>query len=164
MKKLIHFIGLKRSGNHAVINWLLRNISFTSGAESQFYNDVFNPWQTLDPKLVYQPNPDTNSITLLSYEDIPLGQIAELPTIIAERELIPDAEIHKVLLIRDPFNLFASRMKHIDNLNRNGITRGITLMPWTTVKELWKQYAREFLNNESLLQSKIGINYNLWFA
>ena len=61
---------------------------------------------------------------------------------------------YDVLIIRDPFNLFASRLK-----NNFLATKSKT----KTARELWIDYAKEFLGETNYLQhNKVCINYNLW--
>jgi hypothetical protein len=66
-------------------------------------------------------------------------------------------EIFDVLIIRDPFNLFASRLKAGDVLT------GIDNVD--EIKSLWKYYAKEYLDETNFLsQNKITINFNQWFS
>lgn len=58
-----------------------------------------------------------------------------------------------LLVLRDPFNLFASRLKLSDSAGY--IRRG---------QRLWPIYAREFLGETNYLgDSKIAVDYNAWF-
>ena len=63
---------------------------------------------------------------------------------------------YDVLLLRDTFNLIASRLK-------KGFlsvkTKGMSLT------DMWIEYAKEFLEETSYLSNnKVIINYNLWFS
>jgi hypothetical protein len=59
-----------------------------------------------------------------------------------------------ILILRDPFNLFASRLR---------AGKDLTLTSVATAVRIWKQHAREF-NGQSrhLTQSPVLINYNRW--
>jgi hypothetical protein len=59
-----------------------------------------------------------------------------------------------VIILRDPFNLFASRIKggfpHVKSSRYNLI-------------DYWLFYAKEFLNETNYLKyQKVAVNYNLW--
>jgi hypothetical protein len=57
-----------------------------------------------------------------------------------------------VLVLRDPFNLFASRRKS-----------GYGGVSGTTAMKMWKQHAREFLGLRNLLTNRrVLVNYNRW--
>ena len=66
------------------------------------------------------------------------------------------AKRYDVLILRDPFNLLASRLK------KN--FRDVKTAEKTAVA-LWLEYAREYLGETSYLKHhKICINYNQWFG
>lgn len=64
--------------------------------------------------------------------------------------------MHNVLVLRDPFNLFASRW-------RASRTTGLGLRSLGQTVVLWKSYAREYLGMTNSLPRRISINYNQWF-
>lgn len=51
MNSIIHFFGLKRSGNHAILNWVLKN-AFKQSDEVLFRNCVYSPYSH-PPKIIY---------------------------------------------------------------------------------------------------------------
>lgn len=171
MRRLIHFFGLRRSGNHAIINWIQKNIdSVEDEALSIHYNDIYvplytNPLRVLEPKDVKVAAPYNNITILLSYEDIPLTEVAKLPTIAGQDEIIENAEKYRILVLRDPFNFFASRLQRVRTLESKGITTNIIQQQsLTEIVKLWKDYAKEFLGRTTLLGDKVAINYNRWVS
>jgi len=58
-----------------------------------------------------------------------------------------------IMLLRDPFNLFASRFKHKD-------IREHTLKKSKFFKKIWKQYAMEYLGETDTWESKYCVSYN----
>lgn len=63
---------------------------------------------------------------------------------------------YDVLILRDPFNLIASRIKSNNLRVKN---------PNRTVVELWIAYAKEYLGETNFLKNnKVCINYNQWFS
>jgi len=66
-------------------------------------------------------------------------------------------ERYDVLIVRDPFNFFASRLK------AGAVLTGIDNVD--DVKNLWKDYAKEYLGETNFLShNKIIINFNQWFS
>ena len=58
-----------------------------------------------------------------------------------------------LLLIRDPFNLFASRFR-----GRWQISNALR------ARKLWKMYAREFLGDQNKISNKVCLKFNDWFS
>jgi hypothetical protein len=91
-----------------------------------------------------QGDPAKPPCVVVSFEDLPLDNGAQL--------------VHPsrtVLLLRDPFNTFASRLKRFrDNPVRN---RPNAIRP-----AQWKQYAREFLKPR-YLPDAVRVNFNRWY-
>jgi hypothetical protein len=69
-----------------------------------------------------------------------------------------------VLLLRDPYNLFASRMKRESDNNDNRYSL-LAVDERETLIRLWKQYAREFLGETNYLRfNKTVISFNRWVS
>jgi hypothetical protein len=169
MNKQEHRItGMSRSGNHAVINWIL---SQTSG-RTCFLNcsePKFNPFATarpLDDGLSIIVNYDdfdldaelrgefsNKDLLVYSHEDCFLGTIARGPFEDNHDSMVgPSLHRTDVLILRDPFNLFASRLR-----------AGFGEVSNETALRIWKQHAREFLGiRHYLKQHRVLINYNRW--
>jgi hypothetical protein len=127
-EKEMCIVGLSRSGNHAVINWLLNQLQepylFLNCAEPKT-----NPFDTARPLNEAGRTFSTNiedfnydaektatapkrQVLLYNYEDSFLGPLGKK----AERQKMqqwvgPSGLRKEILILRDPFNLFASRIK-----------------------------------------------------
>lgn len=156
IEKEIRFVGLQRSGNHAVINWILKQCE----GDILFFNDV-DSVDPLDSSRIMQGdiNSDCLECLLYSYEDRLLNAIAR-PGFYPENNS-RHTNVRKrydVLVIRDPFNFFASRSKHAVVLSGES-----NYISGLSVPNLWITYAKEYLNETSYLKNnKIVINYNRW--
>lgn len=161
---------MRRSGSHAFLNWL----SASTQGKVCFLNDVtrfsdITPDQlSYDlPSLSVQKRARVNEkkeLLLYNFEDVNLESRADwwLP------ELLKGTSTNRqtVLLLRDPYNLFASRMKTRDNMPDNEFA--INIAPREdalidAVRSLWLQHAKEFLRLTSILGCEVvRVNYNLW--
>ena len=98
MKKIIQVYGLRRSGSHAIINWLKHNLEKVyGGSKVGFLNDAVELRENFRPR--YEWGLENCDALIVSYEDTPL-----------EVNLISEP-YHRVVLIRDIHNLSASRLK-----------------------------------------------------
>ena len=161
-QKEIRFIGLRRSGNHALINWIK-----AQERDCYFLNTIIAGMSPFRQKHLHFPNKgfrneawgkfNPKECFLYSYEDQSLVQITK-----PEYEKKHDLYMGKtktrydVLLLRDPFNLMASRLRkgYLDVKSR-----GVSLV------DMWIEYAREFVGDtQYLTNNKVVINYNKWFS
>lgn len=147
-------IGLRRSGNHAIIGWILAQ---HRGA-SLFLNEALpavSPHRTRLRSWHWQPARDraTPPFLLYSYEDQALLAVVH-PTRRPYRTFFagPSAVRSDLLILRDPFNLAASRLQW-------GVERPDRVR---TALELWKSYAREFVGDLNTLPFKIPVSFNAW--
>lgn len=171
-QKEIRMVGLRRTGNHAILNW----IRSQQPGEIGFLNDVAagqNPYRYKSENLrryypehskmaaVYRRQSmgefERRDCLIYSYEDWSLRRIAH-KRFERNRALYVGRSGRRfdLLILRDPFNLFASRLK-----------QGF----WTTkvagvsMVDLWLEYAREFLGESDYLgKDSVCVNYNRWFA
>lgn len=161
-KKEIRIVGLRRSGNHAIINWIRKQ----QKGEVLHLNNVRagkNPYRVLyhhyrtdrlrQEALGYFTKKDC---LISSYEDYNLEDITD-KNFAKKHDLYlgKTEQRYDVIIIRDPFNLLASRLqKGYTSIKSNQ----------NTVIDLWIAYAKEYLGETQFLQNnKIGINYNQWF-
>ena len=114
MKNVIYTLGIRRSGNSPIRNWV----------SDQFPNSrtFLNAAQTI---LTQLESVKEDSV-IVSFEEMPV-------------EVFNDNEHKKVLMLRDPANLWASRIKHYDALSSK--KRYISPM----VTNLWLNHAKKFL-------------------
>jgi len=161
-------IGMSRSGNHAIINWILSQASgrtcFLNCAEPQS-----NPYVTARPLdsghriIANFPEFDVEAelvgkfadkdLLLVSHEDCFLGTVAKGAYEDNHDSFVgPSLSRRDVLILRDPFNLFASRLRG----QFGSVSTGTAL-------RIWKQHAREFLGVRRYLKHpRILIDYNQW--
>ncbi len=161
-KKEIRVVGLRRTGNHGIINW----IKSQNSGEVWHLNNILvkqNPY-----RVNYHHFPEERwrrealgnfslkECLIYSYEDWSLEQIAD-PHFEKKHDLYfgKSETRYDILILRDPFNLLASRFKrNYMNVKENH----------QTVEQLWIAYAKEFLGQtQHLKYNKICINYNQWF-
>ncbi|MEQ8465416.1 hypothetical protein [Coleofasciculus sp. E1-EBD-02] len=161
-QKEIRVVGLKRSGNHAIINWIRK----------QHHGEVWhlnkipvkrNPYRFLYehyPKETLKQEAKGNftkkDCLIYSYEDHALEQITDKEFDKKSELYLGESAIkYDVIILRDPFNMLASRFK-------KGYMK--VKCPDRTLVELWISYAQELLEETQLLKNnKIVINYNQWF-
>lgn len=184
-QKEIRIIGLKRNGNHAVINWIekqatgfvvhLNDIRVGENPYRCIYNSLAqdhprNSWmgqQILrypqyrgkegfelierEAKGDFQPK----DCLIYSYEDYEISKISShFSEYKHDFYFGKSAQRYDVLILRDPFNMLASRLKS----NKNPVKS------WhKTVVDMWIDYAKEYLGETNYLKyNKIAVNYNQW--
>lgn len=172
----VRIIGMARSGVHAIVNWITAQID----GRYCYLNCVdlkSNPFRTarsLTEGRPYRANYDSFDLQqeqsgdfsakdylLYNYEDCFLGMVCH-----DEFEARHDAFVGPskrrldVLVLRDPFNLFASRKKAAFV---NPDTADVYVVSWKTARRIWKQYAREFIDGPRYLSNELVlIRYNDW--
>ncbi|HAC64415.1 MAG TPA: hypothetical protein DCF68_12955 [Cyanothece sp. UBA12306] len=157
----ICFHGMARSGNHAIIDWIISMYP----EKVDFWNCVGN----IKKKIIFRKK----YVLIHSYENRSLADFSQ-----SDLEKYHDLFFGKsqqrydVLLIRDPFNLFASRLQQV-KLQKLGESENKFYMghpkyiygasnPETYVS-IWKEHAKEYLQKTSYLKhNKITISYNQW--
>ncbi len=164
-------IGLRRSGNHVITNWIKEQ----QEGEVWYLNNIKvykNPYREL---YFYYPKPHLKleatgnfirkDSLIYSYEDCDLSEISD-PEFAKKHDLYfgKSQARYDVLILRDPFNFFASRLmasrKKINKLDMSFVRNAEQ-----TVAELWIDYAKEFLGQTNrLVHNKVVINYNLWVS
>jgi hypothetical protein len=167
-------VGMSRSGNHAVINWIMsqaqgplcflncvepktnpfhsaRPLARGGGAEDVYLTNMAD----FDFERERQGTFSHKDYLIYSLEDCFLGMVAS-------REFEDNHDVFvgrsarrcDILILRDPFNLFASRLKS-----------GYSQITLGTTARMWKQHAREFLGRRTYLtQERISLSYNAWVA
>lgn len=174
MKKLFIVYGMKRTGNHAIINWLLAHDKFV------FFNNIVPIGPILDGKHAVPPPMDFNEwLRGRNFREnrIVIDNFKKLffrnRTMIASLEdhnlkfspfkNVP-VEVTNILLLRDPFNLLSSRIRKGSVLHRPLIYPTEMNAFMKRVPELWKSYASEFLGLTDYLDNKVSIYFNSWFS
>jgi hypothetical protein len=165
----IRVVGMSRSGNHAIVNWILAQwpgrTCFLNCAEPGW-----NPFWTTRPRTPELPGwralyegfeieaeragrLSRKDLLVHSYEDTFLGPFKK-----AENEARHDEWVGAsrrridLLILRDPRNLFASRL-----------ASGYGWLDDQLVTRVWSQHAREFLGlRRNLRQERLLVSYNEW--
>ncbi len=167
-QKEFRVMGMSRSGNHAIINWILRQAAgrncFLNCAEGK--TNPFVSAREADNGLPYEANYaefewereqsgllTQKNLLIHSYEDSFLGYVCH-PLFEQNHDQWVGASKarYDLLILRDPFNLFASRL-YAD----------LSALSLSTAVRIWKQHANEFLGlRRTMNQQRILINYNRW--
>lgn len=163
--KEIRFFAMMRSGQHAIINWLLAQLP-----EHSFVNDPLHPINWIHGKAKFS-KPDDLFLVYNVEDRFILSGIKECEEKLYDHSEERDGEIINVLILRDPFNMFASRYSR--ETNRKKLTTGekqheeimecswSPLEGWTSKKavECWKSHAKEIASPTVI---NLIINYNQW--
>ncbi len=165
----IRVIGMSRSGNHAIINWILAQwpgrTCFLNCAEPGW-----NPfasarprtpelpgWRALYPGFEIEAEREgrltRKDLLIHSYEDTFLGPFAKAENEDRHDEWVGgSARRIDLLIVRDARNLFASRL-----------ASGYGWLDDELVARVWSQHAREFLGlRRNLRQERLMVSYNDW--
>jgi len=149
----VRVVGLRRSGNHAVIGWILAQ----HPGRALFLNEALpgvSPHRTRQRLWQWQRprQPGAAGLLLYSYEDQSLLAVDFPRTPHRERYAGPARARRDLLLLRDPFNFIASRLRwEVDDTERVRAAVG-----------LWKTYAREFVGDTNVLPFKVPVSFNAW--
>jgi len=160
-KTFIRFFGMRRSGIHALNNWLISHLEgrvlYVNDA-SIIKNSIKKECNDLDclgdaAKKILPPyshitkgNIDSNDCVFLSYEDRDFLKTLSVPpnqdNVYGEFDKYSD-----IFLIRNPYNLFCSRARRgwLKNFDKKAA--------------LWKEMARNFLNPQG---DEVGIYFDEW--
>ena len=107
---ILVLFGMRRSGNHLAINWILGQVP----GFAVFYNNIRQNAHPFDVGMrEYRIRwPNRRPKIILSYEDLTPDQIAAgpLPDFLADRTRRHNATVLCGVILRDPYNLFASRL------------------------------------------------------
>lgn len=182
-QKAIRIVGLKRSGNHAIINWIRKQQAGTVWYLNNLRPQQ-NPYRYLDEHYPFDKwkkeakgDLTEKDCLIYSYENCELSKITD-PDFEEKRELYlgKSATEYDVLILRDPFNMLASMLhNHKKQLEQHGkITKnyfqgknkyGRDKKEGEDLISLWIDYAKEFLGETNFLdRNKVVINYNAWFS
>jgi len=167
-RQAVTFIGMRRSGNHPVINWIVSQAA--DPAHALFFNDLVEGRELsedgrLKDRLATAPLPSIRGRYRLSDE---VRRTHDLVVCSWEQKL-PDAprlpanviaEDHRrTLLLRDPFNTLASQAR-MGRWPTDAVPP--KLADWVA---LWKDYAREFIRiRDAGGQGEVAVSYNRWLT
>ena len=164
----IRLFGMKRSGNHPIVVWITAQYS----KPVHFLNNILHftdpfvthyDWRQLHNCVYIKGKPlgvrrtEKKQCLFISYEDLNLSLLNDQPILKDKENLLgKSGKEYNLLLIRDPFNMMASRFeKHKIYPEMEATTKSL---------EIWKVYAKEYLSWTNYLKNKITINFNEWFS
>lgn len=188
-QKEIRVIGLRRTGNHAIMNWIrkqqpgevfyINNAKINVNPFRHVYEDqvrkIKDPglegWRTNNVERWRKEaigEFSTKDCLVYSYEDQPLEKLCDR-TFEKKHDLYfgPSEIRYDLILLRDPFNLFASRLRA--SRRQTPETGSIDFMKvkarHISLPKLWVDYAKEYLGETQYLQHvKVPVNYNQWVS
>ncbi len=155
----ITFFAMKRSGHHAIINWMsylfpkpifyLNNvIPFTNPLKDQ--HAILTAKQSVANNHHFTHNISDPYAFMLNYEDLELN--SQIKKVRPNNPFPKPKYTFNILIVRDLLNLTASRIKHYPQKEM------IAKIPI-----LWNNHILEATNVTNFLSNKIVINYNQWF-
>lgn len=175
----ICFMGLQRSGNHAIINWiasqlnmpkvyllnainLIDNPYISACAENTNNTMIFNNF-SLDRQKESTGKLSYKDCLIYSYEDKDLLDICNIQHTDFINKCIGASKQHyNIMILRDPFNLLASRLQREYGGGRNSIS---VIHHMSYFIYIYKQYIKEFIGLTHIIpNNKILINFNQWIS
>lgn len=153
---LVKFFGMRRFGNHAVINWILGQ----SGNNSVKWKGHQILCKPLDPNDIKDfQRCDYRRTVVVNYEGVSLPDINE-ETIIPDKASIfgaPEQEVN-VVILRDLYNWLASYMRLSDSV--------LSMEDGAEKIRQWVVYAKEYASITDYLGTinKIAISFNQWHS
>ena len=163
----MRIIGLKRSGNHAIVNWILEQHKQIN-SDYCFINDVrpnTNPLKNKNGHSDYNDMVDKpKSLFVYSYEDRALKDICSQEFYEKRIEYVGKSlKVYAPLILRDPFNYFASRLKTNRKKGAQWAWGDENKKNRHTQINMWLSYAKEFINKMNIIKdNKIPVDFNLW--
>jgi hypothetical protein len=174
----LRVFALRRSGHHAILNWIRHQLPFRHWllndcrlGENPFEGAVLSSsvirgrWHE---HRVFHLGRETRGrhaskgALIYNFEESDLRDVPRLMPIEREGQWLgPSRQRQDILMLRDPFNLLASKLKwaygDVDRPSKPSFTEV------EAARELWKVHAREFLGETSFLSDLVPISYNAWF-
>ncbi|WP_375262393.1 hypothetical protein [Palleronia sp.] len=159
----IQVLGMSRSGNHAVCNWIFNQadapklfLNCAEGKTDPFatcrpFSEGQRGWREAPERSVPPGAGGDRALLMHSYEDSWFAHAFSRPLEAHHDEWLAESRRRvRLLILRDPFNLFASRLKMGAELS----------VP--VARKMWKQHAREALGDTRKVKDKVVVLYNRW--
>lgn len=109
--EILVVFGMRRSGNHLTIGWILDQVP----GNAVFYNNIRPGADPLSARMTeYRKNgAQEGHRVVLSYEDVSVDEMLQpaLTDFLSERVAHHGARVRFAVILRDPLNLFASRLQ-----------------------------------------------------
>ena len=157
-RKVLHLLhGMKRSGNHAVINWLLPQLSVA------FVNNFIPVGELLRGKPMPAPRPFAGWRELQPSGDALGGWLVSLED--HDLSVQPfegvDIPVRRLLVIRDPWQMFSSRLRKAGKVVMPAYPRAND-STMQRVVDLWKRHASCYLGEQGAYGGRIAILFDEW--
>lgn len=163
LMKFVTFTGMSRSGNHGVIRWLVAHYE-ECGYEVYFYNNTVVPFLEHINFMAPHMDKSVKKVLLVSLEDVQINQRFSNLSAVAD---------HNILLVRDPANLFASRLMGLApdrglsfpaayGEKEKAHAAAATSKALPAQVEKYKNHHAEFSGSSKFLKNKVCISYNSW--
>lgn len=177
----LRVLGLMRSGNHAIIEWILNQhsghpVCFLNNVRHGDHDPYLNYKQIIVKRIDYKSDIERlrsarKKLLVYSYEDRAEAVTSETDLLASvfqpdfntnrERYLMPSRSRFDVFIIRDPFNCMASRLKMMHDESR--IQKGVS--DPDLILHNWKILAREAIAlTKDPVPGKIVVSYNRWIS
>jgi hypothetical protein len=131
---------LKRSGQHAIINWFLKNFE----GSHRFFNNINSKKWKVEPEDIQKIWNKVDCL-ICNVEDY------DFSNEMSAHNFIPNLAATPIFVFRNPYNLVASRIAHTE-MSKNKTDLVMLL-------ENWKVYAKNFLQKK---ENYICFDY--WFS
>lgn len=173
-------VSLARSGHHGIINWIIGQcpgrVCYLNGVKPN--RNPYTAYVSKDLKGISEEEflkdkekknkALKKDYLIYSYEELPLEEIyTESFEFKHDKYLGKSSKRFDILILRDPYNYFASRLK----LEEMGLYDPNIRAKLTNKKArdaliiLWLQYAKEFLGQTAYLKNnKVVINFDKWVS
>lgn len=151
---LLH--GLKRSGNHALVQWLLPQLG------AAFFNNLVplgpllrgKPMPAPAPYAAWRARHGAPARVLASLEDHPLALSPFVDV---------DVATTRLLIVRMPDHLFASRIRKAFTVDMPAYPRTDGPVLRRAIA-LWKEHARCLLGDETGYPGRVAVLFDRWFV
>jgi hypothetical protein len=169
----------RRSGHHAVINWIRYQLPgrhwflndcrpgenpFRSAQLSgSFVHGVFGEHRVMRTDREQRRRFTHKGAMLYGFEEYDIRRTPDDMPLEREIEWLGQSRSrHDVLILRDPFNLLASKLRWARGQTNTPSKPAVDRLG--EARDLWKTYAREYLGMTTFLSDVIRISYNEWFV
>ncbi|MDJ0532536.1 MAG: hypothetical protein QNJ70_08565 [Xenococcaceae cyanobacterium MO_207.B15] len=170
-QKEMRIVGLKRSGNHGIITWIRRHyheriwhLNCVSPRRNP-YRHLYEHYSREALKKEAQGIFSKKECLIYNYENYTLESITNC--LLEKNHDLYLGKSHTrydLLILRDPYNTFASMLKGQINDNNFYYLHTLPKNP-KSITELWLDYAKEFLGETNYLQhNRVMLNYNQWVS
>lgn len=154
---LLH--GMKRSGNHAIVNWLLPQLDCTCFNNMIPIGNILRgrPWPPQSPFGEWRREQDglgrkSAAGVMATLEDHEL-QVSPFTDV--------DVPMCRLLVLRQPDQLFSSRLRKAFNVDMPAYPRANDAVMRRAVA-VWKQHARCYLGDDVGYADRVAILFDTW--